>query len=218
MKLKTAKEKIKKITNVKFKKIFSESDLKKINKNKGIIGQLLEQKIGLKLSNTNRDFENGELKTYKSDKNRYQEETICITQISSIIDELIKNKKFKKTKLYEKIKNVLFVPILKEENPKEWVLLKYIHIKLSKSKYKSIYKILKEDYNYICKKLNEMINKDEKIHSISGQYLEIRTKDTKNKSGNYHPISSNKYNKIVSDKNYAFYFTKNFIKDIINNY
>lgn len=214
MKLKTAKEKIKKITKFKFKEIFSESDLEKTNKNKGIIGQLLEQKIGLKLSNTNKDFENGELKTYKSDKNRDQKETICITQISSIIDELIKNKKFKKTKLYEKIKNILFVPIYKKGKPEEWIFLEPIHIKLSKNK--SLYKKIKEDYNCICKKIKKYVTQNEKIKSISENYLQIRKKDTKNRHGSYHPIYSKEYKKIVSDKNYAFYFKTNFIKDILN--
>ena len=43
-----------------------------------------------------------------------------ITQISSIIDELLDMKSFYETSLYQKIENLLYVPICKEGEPKDW--------------------------------------------------------------------------------------------------
>ena len=46
------------------------------------------------------------------------------------------------------------------------------------------------------------------LHTTSGKYLQIRTKD----SAPYHPIYSKIFNRYVSDKNFAIYITKEGIK------
>ena len=51
-------------------------------------------------------IENGELKTNKCDAFGNPKETVFITQISGIIDELIEERPFENTHLYEKIKNI----------------------------------------------------------------------------------------------------------------
>ncbi|MFW5795515.1 MAG: hypothetical protein ACOCV1_08545, partial [Bacillota bacterium] len=45
------------------------------------------------------------------------------------------------------------------------------------------------------------------LHTCNGKYIQIRTKDSKP----YNQIFSEKYNRIVSDKNRAFYFKKEFM-------
>lgn len=70
MKLRDAKQKIDELANIPFKQylepvVFEDTMLKL---NKGRTGQLLELTIGLNLSNTTLDFEDGELKTNKCDR------------------------------------------------------------------------------------------------------------------------------------------------------
>ena len=65
------------------------SDIKEFKINKGGIGQMLLLYLGLPLDSKLTDFDDGELKTNKTDKNGNSKETIFITQISSIIDELL---------------------------------------------------------------------------------------------------------------------------------
>lgn len=65
------------------------SNIKEYKINKGGIGQMLLLYLGLPLNSKLTDFKDGELKTNKTDKNGNSKETIFITQISSIIDELI---------------------------------------------------------------------------------------------------------------------------------
>lgn len=94
MKLKEAQAKIKTICNIPFADIFEELDFPMIIKNKGKTGQLLEMALGKKLDNANIDFEDGELKSNKCDATGRPLETVFITQIASIIDELIVEKPF----------------------------------------------------------------------------------------------------------------------------
>ncbi|HCW05528.1 MAG TPA: DNA mismatch repair protein MutH, partial [Clostridium sp.] len=77
------------LVNKRFGELLSEEQMTDIIKNKGKSGQLLEILLGLKNTNSTLDFEDGELKTNKCDKNGKPLETMFITQISGLIDELL---------------------------------------------------------------------------------------------------------------------------------
>ena len=117
MKLIEAKNKFNELSNTPFCELFPEKDIDSITLNKGKSGQLLELALGLKLSNRNLDFEDGELKSNKCDLLGNPLETIFITQIDSIIDDLINKVAFETTHLYEKIRNILYVPVCKVGDP-----------------------------------------------------------------------------------------------------
>ena len=212
MKLKEAQEKIVKICNIPFAELFDESDFELIKKNKGKTGQLLELALGKKLSNANLDFEDGELKTNKCDANGKPKETVFITQIAGVIDELIEEKPFEETHLYEKINNILYVPVCKEGDPHTWMFLDAIHIDLTKPEFSSLLDTWREDYYSICKQLKNHIetSPDGFIHTSNGTHIQVRSKDSKP----YHPIYSMNYEKNVSNKNHAFYFQKQFVYDV----
>ena len=111
MKLRDAQDKILRICNIPFSELFTEADFETIIKNKGKTGQLLELALGKKLDSFNIDFEDGELKSNKCDRNGKPLETVFITQIASVIDELLEERPFQETYLYEKISNMLYVPV-----------------------------------------------------------------------------------------------------------
>ena len=212
MKLIEAQTKIEKLAYVPLKDYLTPEQIQDVIVNKGKTGQLLELTIGIKLSNTNLDFEDGELKTNKCDRTGKPLETMFITQISSIIDELLEERKFEDTKLFEKIQRILYVPISKDGQPSEWMYLSPIQVDLSHSKYAFLAKQLEEDYYNICTQLNKQLSESNRatLHTANGKYIQIRTKD----SIPYHPIYSNIYNRIISDKNRAFYFKKEFMQYI----
>lgn len=212
MKLKEAQEKIIQICNIPFEELFDETDFPMIIKNKGKTGQLLEMALGKKLDNSNLDFEDGELKSNKCDANGKPLETVFITQIASVIDELIEQRPFEETHLYEKINNILYVPVCKEGDPHDWLLLDAIHIDLTNPDFSSLLKTWEEDYYSICRQLKEHIesSKDGFIHTSNGTHIQVRSKDSKP----YHPIFSKYYNRYVSNKNHAFYFQKQFVYDV----
>lgn len=212
MKLEEANVKLNKLSRVRFGDLFSDEDMNTIILNKGKTGQLLELSLGMNLSNRNLDFEDGELKTNKCDANGKPIETIFITQISSVIDELIQEKTFEETHLYEKIRNILYVPVCKVGEPKDWMFLPSIHIDLREPKFAELKDIWKEDYYSICKQLKSHIENSEDgfIHTSNGLHIQVRSKDSKP----YHPIYSDIYKRYVSNKNHAFYFQKKFVEDI----
>lgn len=213
MKLSTAKAKIDKLTYKPLKSYLSSKDFDNIIKNKGKTGQLLELTIGLQLSNTTLDFEDGELKTNKCDRNGKPLETMCITQISSIIDELLEQIPFEETTLYNKLRHLLYVPISKDGTPEEWMYLPCIEVDLSLPKYVTLANQLKQDYYSICEQMNTQlsISNNSTLHTVNGTFIQIRTKDSKP----YNPIYSQTYGRVVSDKNRAFYFKKEFMRYIV---
>ncbi len=216
MKLKEASERLNNLTGIRFMDLFTPEELNMIIKNKGKTGQLLELALGMKLSNSNTDFEDGELKSNKCDAYGNPKETVFITQISKIIDDLISQKDFEDTHLYEKIDNILYVPVCKDGNPEDWMFLPSIHIDLTLPKFMCLKELWKNDYISICQQLRYHIENsdDEYIHTSNGKHIQVRSKDYKDRNGNYHPIYSNIYKRYVSNKNHAFYFQKQFVNDI----
>ena len=212
MKLHEAERKLNEIANIKFKDLFTAGELQTIIVNKGKTGQLLELALGMQLSNTNRDFDDGELKTNKCDETGKPKETIFITQVSSMIDDLLQNKPFEETSLFEKIDNILYVPVCKVGEPAEWSFLESIHVDLNEERFFSLREQLHQDYDTICQLLNDHIetSDDGFIHTSNGKFMQIRSKDSKP----YHPIYSNVYGREVSNKNHAFYFKKQFVAEI----
>lgn len=216
MKLKEAQKRILELCDIPFREIFNENDFETIIRNKGKTGQLLELALGKKLDSFNIDFEDGELKSNKCDANGKPLETVFITQISSVIDELLQEKAFEETHLYEKISNMLYVPVCKVGDPHDWMFLDAIHIDLSGKRFSSLLNVWKEDYYSICKQLKYHIenSSDGFIHTSNGTHIQVRSKDSKP----YHPIYSYTYERYVSNKNHAFYFQKQFVYDILDMY
>jgi len=216
MKLKEAQKRILELCNIPFSEIFNEDDFATIIRNKGKTGQLLELALGKKLDSFNIDFEDGELKSNKCDATGKPLETVFITQISSVIDELLQEKPFEQTHLYEKISNMLYVPVCKIGNPRDWMFLDAIHIDLSDKRFSSLLNVWKDDYYSICRQLKYYIenSRDGFIHTSNGTHIQVRSKD----SQPYHPIYSATYGKYVSNKNHAFYFQKQFVYDILDMY
>lgn len=216
MKLIEAQKLIDKLAYIPFKEYLSPEQVQDAMMiiNKGKTGQLLELTIGLNLSNTTLDFDDGELKTNKCDRTGKPLETMFITQTASIIDELLSRRRFQETKLYKKIQRLLYVPISKDGSPAEWMYLTPIQIDLSLPKYAMLAAQLEEDYYDICDQLNAQLSKSSNatLHTVSGKFIQIRTKDSKP----YHPIYSDSYNREISDKNRAFYFKKDYMKYIVS--
>jgi DNA mismatch repair protein MutH len=209
MKLEDAIPKIERIIGIKFKDLYSIDELKDIKIAKGNTGKLLEKIIGLPAGNTLRDFENGELKTNKCDKTGKPLETMFISQISNRFDELLDDSlEFKDSWIYKKIQRLLYVPVVKtDENPDNWYFLKVVLIDISKNE--DLFNQLKLDFEQIKQKVIKDVNSgDGFIHTSNGKYIQIRTKDSKP----YNPIFSDKLNRKVSNKNFAFYFKKDFMK------
>lgn len=187
-------------------------DLAKLKGNKGFAGQFLEKLLGLQLSNSKLDFENGELKTNKSKTDGSPMETMAITQIGTQFDDLFYNdKSFHDTHLYHKIESVLYVPAVKGEKEEDWYFLPAYYLDLKDND--ALKKILDDDFETIKAKVQAMMDTgDSMLHTANGKYMQIRTKDSKP----YNPINSKKLGRNVSNKGFAFYFKKEFMQSILD--
>ena len=188
-------------------------DLDNLKGNKGFAGQFLEKLLQLNLSNRALDFENGELKTNKSKPDGSPMETRAITQIGTQFDDLFyKGKSFHETHLYRKIEIVLYVPAVKGEKREDWYFLPAYYLDLKDND--ALKTILDNDFEIIKSKVYDMMKNsgDGMLHTASGKYIQIRTKDSKP----YNRIYSEELGRYVSDKGFAFYFKKEFMKDIQN--
>ena len=179
--------------------------------NKGNVGQLILRYIGLELNSDLTDFEDGELKTNKSLTNGLPLETMFITQISKSIDALVGPAPvpFVGSSLYSKIRNLLFLPVVKAgEDASDWYFVRCVHVEAQEEG--PLFRKLREDYETICSGLRAHIetSTDGFIHTTNGpHYLQVRSKDVVP----YHPIYSKTYDRLVSNKNHAFYFKKAFM-------
>lgn len=211
MKVDEAIPKLTSCLGIGFDKLFSNLDTD-IRRNKGKVGQLLLQKIGLPLDSNLIDFDDGELKTNKSNEFGEAKETMYITQISSQVDTLIKPNPvpFKESYLYTKIRRLIFLPVCKDDpDPNNWYFVSLVDVNLDQQP--ELRHSLKDDYYNICTQLRHHIeNSDDGfIHTSSGNFLQVRTKNGRP----YSPIFSQIYGRQVSNKNHAFYFRKQFMAE-----
>jgi len=200
---------LERVVRRRFGELFQEYELDGIIVAKGRTGKLLEHILGLRPGTSLTDFEDGELKTNKARPDGRPMETMYISQISSRVDELLRQEPFAKSWLCQKIRRIVYIPVVKVGPPEEWYFLRYHDVAIEPGS--ALYSQIEKDYIAICHKMIDDIEKgDGMLHTSSGKYVQIRTKDAKP----YNPIYSSIYRRYVSDKNFAFYFKKDFMLQV----
>ena len=171
-------------------------------RNKGGRGLWVEEQLGMKQSSQLNDFDDGELKAFK------EGQTIAVTMLQHCLDEIFdRSVSYSESNVGKKLYNVLFVKFAKTgEFVKSLVTNSQIHRELH-------YK-LSEDYNYICAEIRRRYDNNEELTTINGKHklLQIRTKASKTRLGNYVPLEYN--GKRLKDKAMAFYLTRTFEQSI----
>lgn len=145
-----------------------------LDKNKGKVGQFIEISIGLELNSNCLDLKDGEIKAFPLKKNKKEEllvpkETIAITMTDR---ESLKTDIFDNSKLYKKIKNIIFVPYFRKGTK----VLIFDPILIQIKENDEIYNNIKKDYDDIR---NNLL-KNNQIQSKIGNLIQSRTKGSKN--------------------------------------
>ena len=173
-------------------------------RNKGGRGLWVEEQLGMKQSSQLNDFDDGELKAFK------EGQTIAVTMVQHCLNEIFdRGVSYSQSNVGKKLNNVLFVKFAKTgEFVKSLVSNSQIHRELH-------YK-LSEDYNHICEEIRRRYDNNEELNTITGlnKLLQIRTKASKTKLGNYVPLEYD--GKRLKDKAMAFYLTRKFEKQLFN--
>ena len=171
-------------------------------RNKGGRGLWVEEQLGMKQSSQLNDFDDGELKAFK------EGQTIEVTMVQHCLDEILdRGVSYSESNVGKKLYNVLFVKFAKTgEFVKSLVSNSQTHRELH-------YK-LSEDYNHICEEIRRRYDNNQELNTINGPHklLQIRTKASKTRLGNYVPLEYN--GKRLKDKAMAFYLTRTFEKSI----
>jgi hypothetical protein len=181
--------------------------------NKGSVGQIIERAIGVDLSSDLLDFENGELKSNKF-LGGTPAETLAVTQIGHILPEIHAEISWPNSSVLKKITSFIFLPIHKDSpNPDHWIVGRAVHF--SEKSYPEQYKKLGSDYEQIGAEIRKVLTGSGSLHTTNGsnEYLQIRTKDSKDKTGSYHPIKFQ--GRALSDKNFAFYLRPHFLNSVL---
>ena len=167
--------------------------LPKPRKNKGVRGQLLELALGIPNSSKLTDLVDGELKSYTKG------ESVAVTQLRHTLTEVFNKTPFNQSKLGIKISRTLYVAFDRQNN----FLGTATHTKTNP--------LIEEDYNDIC----DYIRNTKTLKTFTGRngILQIRTKDSKNKKGQYNPITWK--GQTLSNKGFAFYLTGRYAKTIV---
>jgi len=179
-------------------------------RNKGFAGQWLETLLyntDRPLGSAHTDFLDGELKTFSLKSKDEPQHTIAITTLSAVLDDIQEGRPFEETKLYEKIQQLLLIPIYKQTpNKEEWMFLDAIHIKLEDDE--PLFEHLKDEYEDLASRIRFGIRFQRTFSELGLRrtFLEIRTKD----SFPYTPITFNGFEH--SDKGRAFFFRKPLIR------
>ena len=176
--------------------------LPKPRKNKGVRGQLLELALGIPNSSKLTDMVDGELKSYTKG------ESIAVTQLKHVIPEIFNNTPFKDSKVGIKLRNTLYVGFDRQNNFLGTTTL-------TPDTAPEHYELLQNDYDFIANRIRQSFYNKSELHTINGLngLLQVRTKDSKDRNGNYDPIYWK--GQKMTNKGFAFYLTGKYAKSII---
>ena len=171
--------------------------LPKPRKNKGVRGQLLELALGIPNSSKLTDLVDGELKSYTKG------ESVAVTQLRHTLTEVFNKTPFNQSKLVIKISRTLYVAFDRNNNF------------LGTATHTEPNKLIEGDYQYICEIIRHRINNGLPLTTITGLngVLQIRTTDSKDRHGTYHPIYWE--GQQISNTGFAFYLTGRYAKSIV---
>ena len=170
--------------------------------NKGKRGQLLELALGIDNSSNLTDMVDGELKSFT------QGESIAVTQLKHVLPQIFAKIPFYRTKLGIKTQQTLFVGFDRDNN----LIGSTTITPESDPKH---FEQLEQDFHDICDGILTAYYDQKELHTITGRngLLQIRTKDGKDKKGNYHPIIWK--GQQLSNKGFAFYLTGKFGRELL---
>lgn len=182
---------------------FDFSQFQKPGRNKGLRGQLIEEALGIPNSSNLKDLVDGELKSFTVG------ETIAVTQVKHCLKEILEDKvEFDNSKVGKKLEKTIYIGFTRKND--------YVgHMTTHSETHSEHYHKLAEDYGYICAQIKLSYSEGQELNTITGpnQLLQIRTKASKTKRGDYTPMC---YNGIqLKDKGMAFYLLSNFGKTLL---
>lgn len=177
----------------------------KPGRNKGSRGQLIEQSLGVANSSDLKDLSDGEIKSFTVG------ESIAVTMLQHCLTEILEDSvSFADSKVADKLSQTVYVGFTRSN---DYVGCAVVNQETDPTHYQQ----LAEDYDFICDAIRKAFDRGDELHTINGPngLLQIRTKASKTKSGNYVPLMY--AGQFLNDKAMAFYLRASFGKVVITN-
>lgn len=206
-----ALEKLTSVVGVPFGKIVD--GLENFNhKNKGGVGQLIEEIAGVPRSSNNTDFpDGGELKSMSYSGKSIG--SIAVGLLNKDVPSILSGGNWGDSMNRIKMMNVIFVLVNKVSlTPSDWFIERTLHIDLQKQV--TLYRRLEEEYNIIANYIRTETKRFKKIRGTTsrGRYLQIRTKGSSTKRAIRHPQDGRE----ISMNSFALYYTSSYSKEVLN--
>lgn len=217
-----AEARISSVVGLRLVEFLSADDLAYIKSHrtdKGVIGIILERLCDLPQNSRPLDFIDGaDLKSVHTTASGDPCESVAITQAGIVQDLVDGHASFAASHVCQKVRRTLLVGICRSgRNPENWFFTFCFMMDIGLDEWKEFATTLRQDYGYVSDVTRDRLARDGRIHGTDGRahHIQLRTKDSKDKYGNYHPLVSDDYGEI-SNKRYAWYLTRYGVRRIVS--
>ncbi|MFT4702945.1 MAG: DNA mismatch repair protein MutH [Bradymonadia bacterium] len=193
-----------------FGDLLPQATLQSMHLNKGGAGLAIESLLGIPAGSRLTDYVDGELKTYRADRDGFPMETVAITQIGSDVDRYLDMPRFVDTPLHEKVRHTALLGVYRDsDDPADWQIALAMELDASEGSY--WFDRLERSYNDLLAQLLEWLREPAPFHTMNAQWLQIRVRDSKP----YTPLVSERLGRELWNKKLGFYFQRQFVRALV---
>lgn len=177
--------------------------------NKGGAGRAIERLIGIAAGASGRDFDDGELKTFRSDADGFPLESVAVLQFGPRFDEYLACPRFPSTSLYRRLSRLLMVGVFKDGPPAGWRVQTVFRIDAQPGA--EWYARLEASYRTVLRELLDRLRAGELISTVTAEHLQIRVHDARP----YRPVESARLGRRVASKQLGFYLMRSAVAQMV---
>ncbi len=198
------------VTGVPFGELLPRETLEGMRLNKGGAGAAVEALLGVKAGTRLTDFVDGELKTYRADRDGLPKESVAVLQLGPDIDRYMELPQFVETPLYRKIRRTALLGVYRDTvDPAEWQVVFTTELNATPGAY--WHEQLERSYIDLLRQLLNWLHFGGDFHTINAEHLQIRVRDSRP----YTPLFSARLGRRLCDKKLGFYFRRDFVRGLV---
>ncbi len=193
-----------------FRDLLEPDELSRLVADKGGSGSALERLVGVPASTRRLDLEDGELKSFRCDRDGDPLESVAVCQIGARVDEWLELPPFERTPVHAKLARVLLFGVCKESpTPAGWCVVLALEMDARPGRY--WFAELERSYRDVMARWMRALSAEEPFRTITSDALQLRVRDSRP----YTPVVSARLGREISNKNIGFYLTRAFVRRLV---
>lgn len=177
---------------------------------KGGSGIAIERLLGVPSGSERLDLADGELKSFRCDRDGDPLESVAVCQIGARIDDWLALPRFDDTPVFEKLARVVLFGVCKESaTPADWCVVLAIDLDARPGRY--WFAELEESYRRVMAAWMRDLAAGAPFRTVTDTALQLRVRDSRP----YTPVWSERLGREVADKNIGFYLTRAFVRRLV---